>query len=547
VFFKEEEMKKSIVIAIIIGFIIVVSLPIYYYQNLDNNTTNQNIKEFSKDTTLQKKPNIIVVMVDDLEVGTMNAMLENNLMPNLQRFVINQGTEFTNSFVTTPLCCPSRSTFLTGQYAHNHGVLNNQNTLALDDNHTLATWLHDSGYRTGLVGKYLNGYGEKIDGTYIPPGWDSWKVLVEPYHARVYNYKLNENGIIIQYGEKASDYQTDVLARHATDFINESEDIDDDIPFFLEITPMAPHSENLPGDPNFRTKCIIHEIDMPFIRGPLRYDGTASNIQITLLPSFNETDISDKPDWIKIIPPLNNKSLECLESLYQKRIEAMRAVDDLLLVVINALNDNNELDNTVIIFTSDNGYLLGEHRGLKKGYAYEESIRVPLFISTPEYRNIQSSSRLVINNDLAPTILELAQTNADIDMDGSSLLPLLSNTVEKNWRDKFLIEYWPMKLSVTSYKMINGTLHIKVMTPDTLFQPPYNGIRTDSHVYIEYQDGTREFYDLKTDQYQLDNLYGCTSTECKEQINELEQWLSALKTCAGETCQLLENKQHLEN
>jgi len=457
-----------------------------------------------------------VIMVDDLELGTLDAMLENDLMPNLQEFVIDRGMEFTNSFVTTPLCCPSRSTFLTGQYSHNHGVLQNQDSLKLDDSHTLATWLHDSGYRTGLVGKYLNDYGSKIPPTYVPPGWDSWVAILKPM-SHVYNYTLNDDGILIEYGVSPSDYKTDVLAKYASDFINESETIDDEIPFFLEITPTVPH------DDTSGEKCSVFEIiNFHIVKGPMRYQGTASNVQIDRSPSFNETDVSDIfLPGILYEMSINDKDVACLDQIYQNRMEAMRAVDDLIKVVINALDKNDEFDNTVIVFTSDNGFLFGEHRLFFKELVFEEAVRVPLFISTPEYHKSQSSSKLVINNDLAPTILDLAGATADISMDGRSLIPLLSNPNQKDWRDKFLIELLPNS---------------------------YQAIRTDSHVYVScikppFPMVCYLFYDLISDPYQLNNLYPCIDTICTEQITALDKLLLELKDCREGTCQTIEDKK----
>lgn len=187
------------------------------------------------------KPNIIVIMTDDLDTRTLNKLIKVGQMPNLKNYLIDNGLEFTNSFVTHSMCCPSRSTFLTGQYAHNHGVLGNSYTLKLDDSQTVATWLNKSGYHTGLIGKYLNGYGKRIPGTYIPPGWDEFFALVDPYNDIIYNYKINENGKIINYGDKTKDYQTDVLSEKAVNFIFSA---NDHKPFFLFLTPMAPHSES---------------------------------------------------------------------------------------------------------------------------------------------------------------------------------------------------------------------------------------------------------------------------------------------------------------
>jgi len=303
-------MKKSS-IGILIGvFVFGVVILFLAFENFE---MFQEIPE--EQTSKQIRPNIVVIMTDDLDVKTLDVMLSKNLMPNLQEFIINKGTEFTNSFVTTPMCCPSRATFLTGQYPHNHNVLTNQDILKLDDDHTLATWLHEAGYRTGIIGKYLNKYGVNVEATYIPPGWDSWQVLVEPFINRVYGYKMNQNGNIAEYGNKPLDYQTDVIAILSKKFIAESDIINDDTPFFLVITPLAPHKENVTEG------CYIFSRNLSrIIRGPERYQGTSGDIQLPLSPSFNQTDKSNFGGIVRYKIPFTLESLNCLELLFQNRI-----------------------------------------------------------------------------------------------------------------------------------------------------------------------------------------------------------------------------------
>lgn len=483
----------------------------------------ENIIQISKSEKPEdSRPNIIVIMTDDLDVRTTDIMLENNLMPNLQEYVINRGTEFKNSFVTTTMCCPSRATLLTGQYAHNHGVFTNLDMLELDDNHTLATWLQNAEYRTSLIGKYLNRYGTKTEPTYVPPGWDSWHALTDPTATNMYSYTVNNNGLLVTYGDSPQDYQTDVLATLAAGFIDESDSIDDKIPFFLLITPSAPHNDKV------SQACFVSEQEIKSIQGPVRYAGTAHGIQFIFSPAFNESNFSDK-SWFSTL--YTDKDIECIKKNYQNRIESMQAVDDLIGAVVEALVHNKEFDNTVIIFTSDNGYLLGEHRRVGKAFWYEETVRVPLFISAPGYDGLLSSSLLAINNDWAPTIIEFAGAAADISIDGRSLVPLLSNPNEEDWRDKFYINRW-----------------FRTVTSDKVeYRTSYESIRTSSYVYIEINPEKHlpfnEFYDLETDPYQLENQINCTSAACKEKINELQKLLFDLKDCGQGTCQLLENKQ----
>ncbi|MEA3275334.1 MAG: sulfatase-like hydrolase/transferase, partial [Pseudomonadota bacterium] len=198
------------------------------------------------------RPNIIVIMADDLDTASLRAALElqspefpDGLMPHLKRFVVEPGVEFAESFVTFPLCCPSRATYLTGLYPHNHNVLGNLPPAGgfyrFDDTSTIATWLLAGGYRTGHIGKYLNGYQ---DATYVPPGWSDWYSLVGPTTYCMYDYTISSNGVPQYYHDAEEDYQTDVLAAYAEGFIHDVDSFDDIQPFFLSVTPLAPHLES---------------------------------------------------------------------------------------------------------------------------------------------------------------------------------------------------------------------------------------------------------------------------------------------------------------
>jgi len=492
-----------VIIFIAIGIILILSQT--HLMTIDDNLEQRQVNTAS--------PNFVVIMTDDLSLNVLNTMLDNHLMPNLKKFIIDDGIEFKNSFVTTSTCCPSRSTFLTGQYSHNHGVLNNKMILNFDDEHTLATWLHNDGIRTSLIGKYLNGYGKTLSENHIPPGWDNWQALLETTTV-VYENKFNDNGNIIQYGTDEKDYQTFVISKLAQDFISDSENINDEQAFFLLLTATAPHQ-----DGQADKSCYANH-DFRFIRIPEQFKGIANDIDLPKSPSFNETDVSDKPKYISKRDLINNTESDCLTSIFQNQIESMTIIDEMIGNVSQALIDNNEFSNTVIIFTSDNGFLLGEHRIGHKGYSYEESIRVPLYIKMPGQIGSKEVSSLVINNDLAPTILELAGSNSDISIDGRSLIPLFNETKNENWRDKFLIEHYA------------GLKNI-----------PTSAVRNESYILIDNREKQiDEFYDLKIDPYQLNNIYDCTSLPCKDIIKDLRDVLIKLKNCSGNSCQVFENK-----
>jgi arylsulfatase A-like enzyme len=267
----------------------------------------------------------------------------------------------------------SRATFLTGQHAHNHKVLNNVGPTGgyrrLDHTNTLATWLQAAGYYTAHIGKYLNGYGVQVPRTTIPPGWTEWYGTPDPDAYAFYNYSINENGTLVFYGEGEENYQTDVYARKATDFIQRM--AAQTTPFFLSIAPLPPHED--PNEAKFTTVT-------PGPEPAPRHKGLFQNESLPRPPSFNEADVSDKPAMIRALPRLSSTKINSLTTAYRRRLESLLAVDELLKAVMDTLAATNQLDKTVVIFTSDNGYLQGEHRLASpnaKVFLYEESIRVP--------------------------------------------------------------------------------------------------------------------------------------------------------------------------
>lgn len=449
------------------------------------------------------KPNIVVIMVDDHDERADHILLQEGLMPNLKHYLVDEGVTFSESFASYPLCCPSRATFLTGQYPHNHNVWNNNLPLGgvskLDDSSTLATWLQDAGYYTANIGKYLNRYGQDTAENYIPPGWNSWQTTVGASTYWMYSYTINDNGLLVKYGE--NDYQTDELAKRSVKLINERES-DDSTPFFLYINPLAPHNDGKTED------CTLNYGALGTTKPHPRHIGKSDGIEFPQPPSFNEEDVSDKPKRDQHLP-LDSSHVQCFDDMFHDRLESMMAVDDLIGVVMNALRDNDE-DETVVVYTSDNGFLLGEHRLHGKQFVYEESIRLPLYMRIPEVTP-RIIDGLVLNNDLAPTFLEFAQAEADIPVDGRSLVPLIDDP-SIPWRHGVLVE-------------------------DNL----YSAIRAKDYVYVAHNNGARELYDLKNDPYQLDNLNITSLSE--SDVTELEDWRVALTECEGTTCQTVENRE----
>jgi N-acetylglucosamine-6-sulfatase len=425
----------------------------------------------------------------------------------VQRELGDRGVEFVNSYVGLSECCPSRATFLTGQHAHNHGVEASKppdgGYPRLDGTNTLAVWLDAAGYRTGQVGRYLNFYGNPKVGTdplEVPPGWDDWHVPVEHTEFQVYDYVLNENGRLREYGDRPADYSTDVFAGKAVDFIEGSAALE--APFFLWVTPLAPHSEGV----------LDKQPDAPRNPRPApRDEGAFEDAPVPHPPSFGEIDESDKPSVVRAGESLPGAAPpdDELEAAYRGRMESLLAVDRMVGEIIGALRRTGELKRTYVIFTSDNGYLLGEHRLIGKHVAYEESVRVPLVIRGPGLPAGARRAGLVQNIDLAPTIVDVTGAAAQRQMDGTSLLPVAATgTVDE--KRNLLIEYPSTKLA-------------------------YAAVRSpDGFVYVAYDDGSTELYDLDRDPFQLQNVAGTDEYAAVEE--RLAERLEALRDCAGESC-----------
>jgi N-acetylglucosamine-6-sulfatase len=239
--------------------------------------------------------NIVVIMTDDMRLDDLDVMTETQAL-------IGEGTTFRNNYATFPLCCPSRATFITGQYAHNHGVFANRppngGYTALDHTNTLAVWLQAAGYYTSHIGKYLNGYGLDTPPTLVPPGWTDWQGLVDNTTYRMYNYTINDNGSLVTYGEAATDYQTDVLADRAVETINQAAP---NHPFFLSIAPAPPHRTGIAGPQPAPRHGGTFDSE-PGSAGPQPAPddvGAFGNEPLPKPPSFNEADISDKPAFFR--------------------------------------------------------------------------------------------------------------------------------------------------------------------------------------------------------------------------------------------------------
>ena len=471
-------------------------------------------------------PNVLFILTDDLDakLGTLQ------YMPHLQQLMISQGLTFNDFLIDTPLCCPSRSSILRGQYVHNHRVYTNGPPLGgfdqfdklQNETSTLGTWLQQAGYRTALFGKYLNGYPDANDRGYIPPGWTDWFVPAKGSPYKEFNYTMNDNGKFEPHGQGQDDYMTDVLSQKADDFIRAS--ASGAHPFFLYLATYAPHE---PATPAPRDANLFPDLKAP------------------RTPSFNEADVSDKPPNTRADPLLTGAQIANIDQLYRNRVRSMQAVDEMLARLVTTLQQTDQLDNTYIIFASDNGYHLGQHRLLGgKGTAYEEDIDVPLIVRGP---NVQAGAALdgyvTGNIDVAPTIAELAGVVPPSYVDGRSLFPLFDarRPPSSDWRQGYLIEYYGAGEAESANNSLASYIHLDpLLEPPDLDQvlpvaatPNYLALRTPQYTYVEYQDGFRELYDLKQDPYELNNI---ASTADPNLIAQLSAWLKTLASCLGSSC-----------
>ncbi|HZA66873.1 MAG TPA: sulfatase, partial [Geminicoccaceae bacterium] len=361
------------------------------------------------------QPNIVVIMTDDEDLAI------HDFMPKTKALLEDRGTTFDNFFVSYPFCCPSRASILRGQYAHNTHIVGNEQPwggfeklrqLGLEES-TVATWLQAAGYHTTMIGKYINRYVPERDG--VPPGWNEWYVGGNAH--RSYNYTLNENGKMVAYGDGPEEYLNDVLTGKAVQVIRNASAAGR--PFFVYVLPYTPHS--------------------PSVAAP-RHLGMFADAALPKTPAFDEADVSDKPAFIRAIPPLDGEQIARLEDEYRRRLASLQAIDDMVESIVNALEAGGTLERTYVMYSSDNGFHLGEHRlPSGKDFPYEEDIRVPMVVRGPGVPEGETIEAMGLNSDFAPTFAEIAGIAPPAFVDGRSFLPLFEDP-DQAWRESFLVE-----------------------------------------------------------------------------------------------------------
>ena len=501
-----------------------------------------------------KRPNILVVMTDDM------AATDLALMPKTRQLLAAKGTTFADAIDSFPLCCPARATFITGQYAHNHGVAGNFYPYGWYGmkrrGNTLPAWLQDAGYRTALVGKWLNGYGARDAHGEVPKGFDIWRGLLDVSAYDYFNFVMNRDGELRSWGdadfarglvefanieviggvqtvaqvfarleevfgprpytywgaENPDDYSPDVTGKITERLVRRERR--SKRPFFIWWAPAAPHREDvsttLMGRPG------------PDPRPAPRYAERSEGYVLPRPPSFNEPDLSDKPTPVTdAATPMTAEQIAQLQLDYEGRAGSLLAVDDRVAELVEALRETDQLSNTLILFLSDNGWLQGEHRITgDKFLPYEESLRIPLVLRGPGVPKGRTVRGQVSNVDLAPTLLDAARAKAGRTMDGVSLLPTVRDHDRRPDRALQIEALAPL---------FAGDI------PVNAWDQPYSGVRTDRYTYVVWTEtGEPELYDRDVDPYQLDNVAGDPAYAATQA--RLARKLARLEDCRGASC-----------
>ena len=488
----------------------------------------------TQDLRANDGPNILVVTTDDMRWDELR------YTPNVRKYVTSRGLLFENSYAPNPLCCPSRASFLTGMYSHNHHVYSHEKPYgfgAFDDHLTVGTVLNQAGYQTALVGKYLNGYGRQpslVTGsssvTYVPDGWTDWKVSIEhtwpngsPYVGGTYDYTSftqNVNGRVVS---NRGRYSSDVVGEQVRSLVGKYGKTGH--PWFIWATPVAPHfgGPREPDDPpNHRTASgYLSRFQTParpdWVKG--RFDSSlrrAPGVRADGKPE--EQDISDKPEFFQKVPEMVGVERQRLLQVARQRAEALYAWDVQFGRIMRTLKRTGQYKNTVVVFTSDNGYFLGEHRQRTgKIKPHEPSLRVPLVVAGP---GIPHGVRYapISTVDLTATIVDLADASPLPAQDGRSVTPVFA-------RDR----PWNVPLVTEGLQHLERT-HAGGF-PHGLTEM---GLRTGRYAYFRYATGEGELYDLFTDPLELRSRYDDPAYASVRR--DLTRLWKQYRLCSGDAC-----------
>lgn len=476
-----------------------------------------------------KKPNIIMFMADDMDESLLR------YMPNTRKYIFDGGADFTNYFTNISLCCPARAGIMTGKYAHNTGVTSNEFPggfygfhVGDERKNTSAVWLEDAGYTTSLMGKYLNDYpyvesarGHAVNDTFVPNGWSDWAVPVQGQFEGM-NYKLNLNGRTVNH-QGGKEYLGDLMTRRAIKLIKNNHD---DQGLMLEQSYYGPHSPE-PTSPKERHNRKLRK--------------AVSRIDYPRTPAFNEANVSDKPGYVRNTQGLSENEIRSIDANYRRRILSVKSIDRYVGMIRKQVKRSGQLDNTYFIFTSDNGYHMGEHRmRAGKNAPYDTDIALPLGISGPGIEPGTKVDEVTANIDIAPTLADIAGAKMTPGVDGESLLPLAEGE-HPDWRNYMLVQ----KGTVTRYGRAGSSREYGEPGLPGQYEREkaidgYVVSVSGRYRFIRYGNGYVELYDMETDPHQLYNLLSVPenerSSETKAAHVDMRTALDDLIACKGDEC-----------
>jgi arylsulfatase A-like enzyme len=448
-----------------------------------------------------KHPNLLMITADDASWNDMK------YMPHLRKLMVDQGMTLRNGMAPTPICVPARASLLSGQYAHNHGAVTingvGGGVKAFDDQDTLPVWLRHSGYRTMFVGKYLNGYGESDAPTYVPPGWSDWHATVDP---STYNFVMptvNNNGSLKTYHR----YNSSVISNISNRLLARPKTATK--PWYMWVNYVAPHvgGPTAPDDPARTFPDDPHPLNTT-TPAP-RDDGTFSHLKLPTKPDmFENTD--DKTIIRAVHQSWSADRRVELQEAFQQRVEALQSVDRALGRTLRTLRQTHQLKRTYVVFTSDNGFVLGEHNLTGKLWYFREIVGVPMYIRGPGLPHGRVSRAPVTNADWAPTFAKLAGATPTRTVDGVDVMPWLTSGAKAR---VVPVEGYPVKGGLT---------------------PLYTGVVDGPWTFVEGRAGRGELYLRTVDAWQDHNLIH--DPRYQDQKRKLRRLTHRYADCAGATC-----------
>jgi arylsulfatase A-like enzyme len=447
----------------------------------------------------RSQPNLLMITADDATRDDLR------YMPNVQRLIADEGVDLTNGIAPTPICVPARASLITGQYAHNHGAVtisgNGGGYAAFDDEDTLPAWLQEAGYDTMFIGKYLNGYDKDAA---VPPGWTEWRGTVDPTTYNFVRPTVNVNGTSTTYEQ----YSTDVLSDLTVDLLDEP--AREQKPWYMWVNYVAPHH----GGPDAPDDPVNTHPDDP---KPLKTttpapedENTFESLQLPDKPNMFEKDVSDKALIRAVRRSWSADRREELVEAHQQRVESLQSVDRAVARTVDTLRETGQLDNTYVVFTSDNGYVMGEHNLDGKLWYFREIVGVPMVVRGPGLPHGEKRSTPVTNADWAPTFAALAGASPGRTVDGVNVMP---------WLDR---EAPTRVIPIEGYPVSGGT------------KPLYTGVLVGPWTYVENSAGRGEAYYRKVDPWQNHSVR--RDPRYRAQVRELAALTQRYSDCAGETC-----------